>query len=79
MTMWPTLLLVGSVFLFVLLGLFYVQFLFSILSRAHVGYLHLVRTSLRCCCFVMSSPGVEQTGSALCVSVLMILLLPAIW
>ena len=31
----------------------------SILSKAHVGYLHWVRTSLKCCCSVLSTAGTD--------------------
>ena len=73
---WCLALLAGSV---LVLGMVCVWFLFPILSRAHVGYLHLVRTFLRCCCSVLSSSGVRQTALALSVNVLMTLYVAAIW
>ena len=60
-----------------LLGLFCVKVLSSILSKAHAGYLHLVRTSLKCCCSILSSSCVKQTALAMCTSVLMTLHLAA--
>ena len=66
-------LLDGSVLLMILMllyfSLFCVKFLFSILSRAHLGYLHLVRTSLKCCCSVVSISSLEQIALALCTDV----------
>ena len=75
--MWFLVMMVASVLLSLMLGLFCVMLLFSILYIAHVGYLHLVSTSLRCS--VLSSPGVEQTALSLCASVLMTQYLAAIW
>ena len=40
------------------------------LEIAYVGCLHLVRTSLRCRCSVLSSFALEKTALALCISVL---------
>ena len=63
--MWPLVLFDGSVLLLLLfilllsLGLFCVNLLLAILSKAHAGYLHLVKTSLACCCTLLCSSGVD--------------------
>ena len=63
-----------SLFLFlVLLGMFCWKFLHSILSMTHEGYLHMVKTSLMCCNYVLISSGVVETVLALSVKVLMML------
>ena len=51
-TMYPLDLFDGSVLL-LLLSLFYWKFLWSFLSKANTRYLHLVRTSIRCCSSVL--------------------------
>ena len=70
----PPGLLDGSV---LLLSLFWPKFLYSILYKVHVLYVHLVRTFLKCCS-VLSSSGVEQTALLLCTGVLMTLYFAAI-
>ena len=77
-----SMLLVGAVVLLLLLmklSLFSWKFLCSILSRTHVGYLHSVRTSIRCCFSVLSSSGLEQTTLILCFNVLITLHFAPIW
>ena len=49
-----------SIAVVVVIGLVLLEILFSILFKAHVVYLHLTMTSLRCCCCsVLSMSGVE--------------------
>ena len=67
------LVLLMMIFLLQGLGLFCVKFLCSILSKAHLGYFHLVRTFLRGCCSALRSYGMEQTVLALCAKVLITL------
>ena len=75
---WNKCVVPGSIWWFVLLlGLLFVKVFYSILSKAHVRYLPLVRTSLNSS--VLSSSSVEQTALALFVIVLMVLYFPAVW
>ena len=55
------------------------NFLCSILCKAHALYLHQIRTSLRCCCSVLSSSGLELTALDLCTEVLIVLYFAAMW
>ena len=58
---------------FLLLDMFCWRFLCFIPSKAHAGYLDLVRTSLRFCCSVLKCSGMEEAVLALCSNVLITL------